>query len=537
MPSHDIDVDNESRLQDSLLTAHDSVADASPNPSSMIPDNSSENKASPSSSALRVSKDYWSWELFGVLGSAAILVGIAVILDRYDGKRQPSWQHVSLNSLISWLSTAAKFCLLVPITRGLGQLKWVWLAEKERRLSDLEEFDSASRGIAGSAKLLWRLKGLHFAAIGSLTLILAAGLDPFIQNLIHYYPNAVSDPSQSAYLANTSTYTGVGQLMSGPQFDVDLGLKANVYNAILKPESSQLWAQPQYVCNTGNCTWKPVASISICPFCSDISSDLSKSCKAKTLPSTGEILQNCTLSLANGFATWFLDGELNGYPLVMDNSMENRYIRPLVYENYTFFLIQGIKALYNDTSSNFRMDLTNETQFIATECSLAPCVRSVQASVKRSIYNESAPVYWFEPRNYTADNKVIMYPPWGADLGVQEGQSFGIEPDAFRAFNNYMSSLFSGNVRLHSDTMHFNALNPDLLKAIFFGHFTDCDNPSDVVRCAVNNVVKAMSKSMWDMAYMENGTKAANMAIGETFEPCGKRAELKCKYGGIILSR
>lgn len=160
MMDRDIDVDNESRLQDSLLTGHDSIVETNANPSSVILDSSFANKTSPSAKAVRGSKDYWSWELFGVLGSAAILIGIAIILQRYNGKRQPSWEHVSLNSLISWLSTAAKACLLVPITRGLGQLKWVWFAEKERPLSDLEEFDSASRGIAGSARLLWRLKGL-----------------------------------------------------------------------------------------------------------------------------------------------------------------------------------------------------------------------------------------------------------------------------------------------------------------------------------------------------------------------------------------
>lgn len=160
MLNHDIDVDNEPSLQDSLLIAHSPIVKAKTNPTSTKPGSSLENKTSPSSSALHVSKDYWGWEFFGILGSAAIIIGIAIILNRFDGKRQPSWEHVSLNSLISWLSTAAKLCLLVPITRGLGQLKWVWFAEKERPLSDLEEFDSASRGIPGSAKLLWRLKGL-----------------------------------------------------------------------------------------------------------------------------------------------------------------------------------------------------------------------------------------------------------------------------------------------------------------------------------------------------------------------------------------
>jgi hypothetical protein len=55
----------------------------------------------------------------------------------------------------------------------------------------------------------------HFAVIGGLAVILALGFDPFIQNLIHYYPNSVSDPTQPSYLANTSIYAATGPLIGG----------------------------------------------------------------------------------------------------------------------------------------------------------------------------------------------------------------------------------------------------------------------------------------------------------------------------------
>lgn len=358
---------------------------------------------------------------------------------------------------------------------------------------------------------------------------MAAGLDPFIQNLIHYYPNAVSDPSQLAYLANASTYTAVGQLMggarrltihisrSGANFaidsDADLGLKANVYNAILNPKASQFWAQPQYVCNTGNCTWGPVASIGICPFCSDISTDLSMSCKA--LPNMG-IYRNCTVSLTNGFATWFVDEGAQGYPMIMDNSYQNDNVSPLVYKNHTLPLIQSIKAFYNDTNQYDSPQLTNETQFIATECSLEPCVRSVQASVVKNIYNESTPIYWLEHDKSDTFNKTLN-PAWGSDYGVQQGQSFRIDWNAFDALDFHISTLFSGKVHIASDDLFLEALRPDILQAIYYGDFADCDNPLDKVGCAVNNVAKAMSKSFWDTPYMNHGMEGAQMAIGETF--------------------
>jgi hypothetical protein len=125
-------------------------------------------------------EDWWKWELVGVFGSLFALIGIVILLSKLNNKPLPSWaspqdycvkvpktsitkcygsKGVSVNSVISWFSTVAKICVLIPITKGLGQLKWVWFAEKERTLADLETFDSATRGLAGSALLVWKLKG------------------------------------------------------------------------------------------------------------------------------------------------------------------------------------------------------------------------------------------------------------------------------------------------------------------------------------------------------------------------------------------
>ncbi|KAL0262396.1 hypothetical protein SLS55_003842 [Diplodia seriata] len=104
------------------------------------------------------SGDWWEWELFGIVGSAVALGGIILVLCLFLDKPQPSWEHISLNALISWLSTVAKLLVLIPITRSLGQLKWVWFKQKHMPLLDMEVFDSASRGVLGSFSLLWRLK-------------------------------------------------------------------------------------------------------------------------------------------------------------------------------------------------------------------------------------------------------------------------------------------------------------------------------------------------------------------------------------------
>jgi hypothetical protein len=121
--------------------------------------------------------DWWLWELLGIVMSAAAIAAIIGLLIDMDGKKVPNWGftmksrtvggkfipektvNISLNSVISWISTVGKICILIPITKGIGQLKWVWFSEQERQLSDFEKFENATRGLTGSVMLLWKLRG------------------------------------------------------------------------------------------------------------------------------------------------------------------------------------------------------------------------------------------------------------------------------------------------------------------------------------------------------------------------------------------
>jgi hypothetical protein len=96
-----------------------------------------------------------------MLLATTLLIAIVVVLAKYNHQRQPAWKYVTLNSLISWLSTVSKGCILFCISEGLGQQKWVWLSQKKRPLSNLRVFDSASRGIYGSAELIWHLRARY----------------------------------------------------------------------------------------------------------------------------------------------------------------------------------------------------------------------------------------------------------------------------------------------------------------------------------------------------------------------------------------
>lgn len=105
--------------------------------------------------------DWWVLDIVALVLSAILLMSMFVLLWYHDGKPQPDWQFVSLNTIVSWLSTLSKSMLLVPVARSLGQLKWIWYAREPRALSDLQAFDAASRGVAGSLQLLFSKTGRY----------------------------------------------------------------------------------------------------------------------------------------------------------------------------------------------------------------------------------------------------------------------------------------------------------------------------------------------------------------------------------------
>lgn len=109
------------------------------------------------------------WETLGLALAAGVLIALVVILAKHDHKPQPDWSHMSLNSLISWLSTISKGCIVVCCTEALGQLKWVWVSQGVRPMRQLRTFDSASRGWYGAAELIWTLRARYVMQFYSLT--------------------------------------------------------------------------------------------------------------------------------------------------------------------------------------------------------------------------------------------------------------------------------------------------------------------------------------------------------------------------------
>lgn len=102
---------------------------------------------------------WWIWELLGCFGSLFSFFAIVGVLKRYDRQAQPEWPYsVTINSVVSWLTTVMKSFLLFSVAACIGQANWLHFRSKPQALIDLAVYDSASRGPLGSLQLLWSLR-------------------------------------------------------------------------------------------------------------------------------------------------------------------------------------------------------------------------------------------------------------------------------------------------------------------------------------------------------------------------------------------
>ncbi|KAJ9629514.1 hypothetical protein H2203_001888 [Taxawa tesnikishii (nom. ined.)] len=240
-----------------------------------------------------------------------------------------------------------------------------------------------------------------------------------------------------------------------------------------------------------------------------------------------EGISNCTMTLPSGLETWYLTGQLADWPMVVSTAVPAQ-----VFRNLTASSIINIQSIL---AKDGVREIDNSTTFIASECVLVPCVQSYHAAVNGSDFKEQILQTWYNNTqdltagtNLTADDNQQLFafvdPSEAPDKGVEAGQHFGITGIAYDAVQRYLSSLFSGYaIQLRSD-FEFEGTpsgigSSDALKAIYYGNFTNCENPADKVACAVGNVAKALSKSIRDAPYVVSGVDGAEMTKGQTLVP------------------
>lgn len=216
----------------------------------------------------------WWLETAACLLFLAALVAIFATLYPHQGKPLPEWPYqLSVNTLLSIYVVVMKGTILLVTAEGLGQLKWKWMQEK-RPLQDLVTYVEATRGPLGALKLLWRLHLRHpLTSAGALVTLLILAIDPFTQQMIHYYNCIVPMDGLQATMPRTNMFIQRQDWDSGNVSTTGLvepGLREAVNNGVVSPNGRVV-----AYCPTGNCTFEQeYGTVTYCSSCTDVTKDL-----------------------------------------------------------------------------------------------------------------------------------------------------------------------------------------------------------------------------------------------------------------------
>ncbi|KAK4934472.1 hypothetical protein LTR10_024274 [Elasticomyces elasticus] len=307
-------------------------------------------------------------EIFGASLAVIALMAIVVTLTIHQGRPLPQWPHmISINALIAIFTGVFRFSLLIPVAEGISRLKWLWFRQPQP-LGDLERFDAASRGPWGSLKLVFRLRARQLATLGAFITVLSIGIDPFSQQILHYYDCNVLDAGSIALIPTSNFYT------LGFEQDIDYQLPdasmtGVLYLGLIDPPANSS-AGINADCVSGNCTFPQssgasYSSIAMCSQCTDISSSIRNNSYGEgaewyyTLPSGCEV---GPFFGANGLGT-----VLNTMYVIKDSDSTNSSL-------FSFETLMTPDNSYMTAS--------------AFSCSLYPCVNTYAGNISNGILDE-----------------------------------------------------------------------------------------------------------------------------------------------------
>ncbi|KAI9721228.1 MAG: hypothetical protein M1812_002389 [Candelaria pacifica] len=243
---------------------------------------------------------WWLWEVLSCILALAALVAIYGTLYAYNGRQLPDWPSgITLNALIALLSAVLRAAMLVPVVEGLSQLKWVWYRQ-EHSLQDFGNFDAASRGPWGAARMLFLLRRSHLASLGAFITIAALAMDPFAQQVIRYAP-APRVVSDHVSLPRTNYLQLAGARREDTAKDVWIpGIGRETSSATYRGIWGDTGLHVPYICPTGNCTFPPYQSLGVCTKHTNITGLLNRTCSTTPVPSSQATSTECNYTLPNG---------------------------------------------------------------------------------------------------------------------------------------------------------------------------------------------------------------------------------------------
>lgn len=364
-------------------------------------------------------------------------------------------------------------------------------------------------------------------------------------------------------------------------------MKANVYAALLNLDRSESWAIPQYSCPSGNCTWDPIIVLAASYNCTDLTSQLTVKC-GKNFSGHGvkNLNTNCEVSLPQGPQLRYSSHHHMGSVFTMGS----RFLTVMgtdKYPQYPFFKVRSIRANIDFRVYEQIMSLSQSTEWLAKECIVSPGVSRISSmvvngkykEVKHDFYDSSrhkSTDFWstwenFSPHSGIFNNTHIpspeirhMFPsrgkgsswgdsfyigfqppPWPADSPKHNRDTYGLSWIATQSISTFLKQLFQGTVATAGDSLGFfidqkvdylsvssAPATQDVLHSVFYGTLVGCGSDRDPLECAMENTVKAMTKTFRDAAFVEHGYSGANMTIGKTLV---EQTYIQIQWAWIIL--
>ncbi|KAJ6072365.1 hypothetical protein N7467_010450 [Penicillium canescens] len=320
----------------------------------------------------------WVFEIACCVGMLATLASIIGFLLVYDGKAIPDWPYgITVNTVLSLLSVVLNACLISAVGGCISQWKWISFNSTRKPLTHMNTYDSASRGPWGCIMFLFTSNLGQYATIGALATILAAGIGPFVQQMVKVENNRIlSDDPATLARAQSYSYTPSGSTDGNePPTGMIGSIYASVFNCLdsdCSTNSSASYSTVIPSCPTGECDFPRFTTLAVCSSCSEISHLLSSSTKSCGRQAEKRSVPLHTYSLPNGLNTSFHDNWNSTFLKTATGSSASkmRSIAQLPeYGNTTMMDFTAIKYRLGDGAPEVN----------ATQCALYWCTKSISA--------------------------------------------------------------------------------------------------------------------------------------------------------------
>ncbi|KAI0509150.1 hypothetical protein F5B22DRAFT_649197 [Xylaria bambusicola] len=352
---------------------------------------------------------------FGAVGS---MIGV---LAKFNGHALPEWPYyITLNALIAVLAAVTASAMNMSLQNSMSQLKWVRFKKSRTRLSDMEVYDEASRGIWGAMKLLFTYRGSLLGSFGAFVSIIVLLLGPFAQQIV-VYQTREAESLEGASVSRALNYTGaLPGTSSSTGFVPILPLKSAVYNGLFA-ENGRPEASLAFDCQSGNCTFDPYDTLGVCAQCVDLTPFIQEYCAA------GRASGNCGWQVPQG-------AELADSTEVFSMTSQIPSARgDQPHSSIVRLIFMGTEA-YNGRAG--------EVNPWARQCTLSACVQTLETTISNGVLDEKT----VDIRTNTTvlDNTDLND---GYDHNVyvdgKDGTQYKLSIEAMLAMRGWFSTLFT----------------------------------------------------------------------------------------------